>query len=256
MKEAQFYGRLAAYYDFICSDRRADVEILLKLISKHKKTDGNRLLDISCGTGLEDKYLKKQFDVTGLDLNDGVLQIARKRNRDVRYLKGDMRTFDLKRKFDVLACFDAMMYLKSKREIQKAIKNFYRHLENGGLLVFYIDGTFLKEHNKEKSKVIIEKKFTKKLSVILFLSYQRRENSVLSRDIFFITENGKSRVEVEPTSKLGLFSVKEIRKAVEKTGFKVYIYATDPATSFSAKKYDPKSSAPVFVCVKDQKASG
>ena len=110
-----FYNELAPLYDFICTpeSRKKDMAALKKIISKHLKSGGKRLLDVACGTGLEDRYLKHDFDITGIDLNDGVLRIARRRNQDVEYLHGDMRRFKLDRKFDIIICFDAMCYLQN-----------------------------------------------------------------------------------------------------------------------------------------------
>ncbi|MCK4941737.1 class I SAM-dependent methyltransferase, partial [candidate division WOR-3 bacterium] len=103
-KKSRFYNELAPCLDFICTleNRRKDVLVLRKLIGRHLKSDGRKLLDVACGTGLEDKYLKKTFKVTGVDLNESVLQIARKRNPDVTYLSGDMQTFRLRSRYDVI----------------------------------------------------------------------------------------------------------------------------------------------------------
>jgi hypothetical protein len=43
MKTAQFYKRLAKYYDFICSDRSEDVRILRELIRRHMELCQNNL---------------------------------------------------------------------------------------------------------------------------------------------------------------------------------------------------------------------
>ena len=43
MEKGEFYGNLAFYYDFICEDRKKDVQILRKLIKKHKKSKGKKL---------------------------------------------------------------------------------------------------------------------------------------------------------------------------------------------------------------------
>jgi len=136
MKKSQFYTTLASYYDFLCGDRKQDVKNLETLIKKHQKSKGKNLLDVACGTGLEDFYLKKHFNVTGLDLNTGVLEIAKKRNPEVPYRKGDMQHFNLKQKFDIITCFDAMIYLQTPQALEKTLGNFYRHLKKGGLLIF------------------------------------------------------------------------------------------------------------------------
>jgi len=250
MKKEQFYQRLARYFDFICGDRKQDVEILERIIKKHKKSKGDQLLDVACGTGLEDKYLKKHFDVTGLDLNKGVLDIAKKRNPEITYIIASMSNFKLNKKFDVITCFDAMCYLNNYQQLTKTLKNFYNHLSSEGVLIFYIDDPFLKELRKEKTKVIVNRNFSNNLEVILFEIYQEKGDKVDVQNIFYITERGKTRIEIEPKISFGLFEIKKIKQTLQKLGFKIYLYGADPKTTFTTKQYTKKNIFPIFVCEK------
>ncbi|MGD2248559.1 MAG: hypothetical protein PVF58_09130 [Candidatus Methanofastidiosia archaeon] len=47
----QFYEDLACYYDFICEDRKKDVNILTKIIEKHKNPLGTHCLMWPVGLG-------------------------------------------------------------------------------------------------------------------------------------------------------------------------------------------------------------
>ena len=177
MSKNKFYQELAYYYDFICTDRKKDAEVLKKLIKKHKKSKGNKLLDVACGPGLEDKYLKEDFKVTGIDLHSGILNFAKQRNPDIKYLIGDMRYFKLNETFDVITCFDAMCHLSNHKDLQTTLKNFYHHLNKGGVLIFYIDDHFLKEHFKE-DKIVVNQKSKGTTKVILFEIYIRQGNKI------------------------------------------------------------------------------
>jgi SAM-dependent methyltransferase len=247
MKKGNFYGNLAFYYDFICSDRRDDVEILSKLINKHKKNKGNKLLDVACGSGLEDKYFKKNFKVRGVDKNRGVLRIAKNRNPEVTYKSGDMRNFKLDEKFDVITCFDAMNYLMNYDDLKKTIKNFSEHLNEGGLLVFYLDT--IKEHFNQND-VKITHKSKDDMDVILI------ENWFVDKDdvgetylIFIIRKDGKSEIKVDK-HEWKLFEREKIKEILEEFGFKTYLYAGNEKTTFSTTEYYKESLFPIFVCEK------
>lgn len=43
-----------------------------------KKSDGNELRDVDCGSGLHLKCLKESFSCTGVDCSEGVLNVAKK----------------------------------------------------------------------------------------------------------------------------------------------------------------------------------
>jgi SAM-dependent methyltransferase len=190
MVRERFYGNLAFYYDFICGDRKSDVNVLKMLINKHKKSKGTKLLDVACGTGLEDKYLKKSFKVNGIDKNRGVLQIARKRNPEIKYKSSDMRTFNLKERFDVITCFDAIPYLLNYKNLKIALNNFFHHLVKGGVLVFYLDGVFLKNHS-EQNRITISKNSKKDLNVILFENSYTKGN-IVETNLIFLIRRGKN----------------------------------------------------------------
>ena len=249
MSTNKFYQEFAYYYDFICTDRKKDVAVLNKIIKKHKKSKGDKLLDVGCGTGLEDKYLKKDYRVTGVDLHQGVLDFAKKRNPGINYILGDMRYFKLDEKFDVTTCFDAMCHLQNYNDLQAALKNFYHHLNKGGLLIFYIDDQFLKEHYKE-DKVVVNQKTKGTKKVILIEIYHKKNNRIEGNVIYWIKEKGKTRIEVLPTDYLGFFEVSKIKQILTKIGYKIYLYGIDSEITFSTRSYSKKSLSPVFVCIK------
>lgn len=94
------------------------------------------LLDVACGTGQHLCHLRRHYEVEGLELSEAQLQVARERNPDCVLHLGDMLTFDLGRRFDVVTClFSSIGYMRSVDELNQAVANMARHVEPGGLLV-------------------------------------------------------------------------------------------------------------------------
>jgi ubiquinone/menaquinone biosynthesis C-methylase UbiE len=132
------FSKTAQYYDLIYSqkDYQGEVEKLLAFIGEHRSSNGDRLLDVACGTGHHIHYLKEHFDVEGLDLDPKLLEIARNRNPEVAFHEGDMIDFDLDRKFDIITClFSSIGYVRTKENLNKAIESMARLLNPGGLLI-------------------------------------------------------------------------------------------------------------------------
>ncbi len=236
----QFYEDLAPYYDFICEDRKKDVEILKALIETHKTLQGNNLLDAACGTGLEDIYLKENFKVTGIDIHEGVLAIARKRNPEIPYILADLRDFALHQKFDVIICLDAMGYLLTAEDLKKTLKTFYNHLEKGGVLIFYIDSA------GDHSQTLITRKSQGDLHVTLIEDSFRNGNIEELYLIFVIRKGETSEIRFDKHW-MRVFTLTEIESIVKDTGFNLFIYQSDPKTTFSTEPYSGKGS-PIFVC--------
>ena len=96
MNQKKMYSNLAKYYDIIHSDAtwkdyKGDSQKIHKVIQQYKKTQGNNLLDVACGTGNHIKYLKRQYNITGLDLHKEMLDIARNKFPNIKFLQRDIR---------------------------------------------------------------------------------------------------------------------------------------------------------------------
>lgn len=137
------YEKSAAYYDAIYSlkDYRAEAQQTQELVQGHLKTtpkagDKPTLLDVACGTGRHAEYLAEHYTVTGLDLELGLLAIARKRLPSMHFYHGDMRDFNLRQQFDVVTClFSSIGYVRSERALRQTLATFFRHTKPGGVMI-------------------------------------------------------------------------------------------------------------------------
>ncbi|MBI4360738.1 class I SAM-dependent methyltransferase [Candidatus Micrarchaeota archaeon] len=139
-KTHAFYTDLAEYYDvvYLYVDYRRHADAIFSLIQKYKKNDNPKLLDMACGTGTHAKLLSpKGFVVTGVDISENMLAVARKKNPGIFFVRGDMRTFAPKEKFGVVLCFhNAILYNQDEAQMRATLSNFFSALQPGGILVF------------------------------------------------------------------------------------------------------------------------
>lgn len=128
----------ARIYDVLygqMKDYEADVERLHTWIQA-RRPGAATLLDVACGTGLHIERLKRFYEVEGVDLSEPMLAIATERNPDVAFQLGDMRHFELDRRFDVVTClFSAIGYMPDSGSLALAINNMTKHLAPGGVLI-------------------------------------------------------------------------------------------------------------------------
>jgi len=137
-REGRLYTDLAEYYDQIYhwKDYRKEVDEIRGLIRKHKRSPGIALLDVACGTGKHLSFLRRDFDCVGLDASAAMLAVAKRNTNGVRFVLGDMREFDLGKKFDVILClFSAIGHLRTRNDLRRALLNFARHLKKGGVII-------------------------------------------------------------------------------------------------------------------------
>jgi SAM-dependent methyltransferase len=132
------YGELAKYYDLLYSGKDYDREsrTIADLIKRYKESAGNSLLDVGCGTGRHIQGLATWFDCVGLDASEEMLEQARRNAKGVEFIRGDMVDFDLGRKFDVVLClFSSIGYVKTYPRLARTLRNFAKHLEDGGVMI-------------------------------------------------------------------------------------------------------------------------
>jgi SAM-dependent methyltransferase len=132
------YARSAGFYDLIYgqkpyADEAAQVHAV---IQAHLRSGGNALLDVGCGSGNHLAHLRRDYRCDGVDLDAGLLAIARERYPDSAFHQGDMADFDLGRRYDALVClFSAIGYVKTVGRLGQAMRTFARHLLPGGVAV-------------------------------------------------------------------------------------------------------------------------
>ena len=132
-KSAEYYDVI---YDAVGKDYGKESRRIHQLIRTYKKSKGHALLDVACGTGRHIQSMRKYYSCEGLDLQSKLLAVARKRNLRIVFHRGNMLTFNLHKQFDAITClFSAIGYMRSIRELNRAVKNMACHLHPGGVLI-------------------------------------------------------------------------------------------------------------------------
>ncbi|HEV2171306.1 MAG TPA: class I SAM-dependent methyltransferase, partial [Candidatus Binatus sp.] len=87
---------------------------ILRAIVAVNAPGARTILDVACGTGEHDKFLKQHYAVDGIDLNENYLAAARAKNPAGTYTLADMTGFDLSKRYDAVTClFSAIGYVKT-----------------------------------------------------------------------------------------------------------------------------------------------
>jgi len=132
-KSAKYYN---AIYASMGKDHATEARKIHQLIQEHKHTSGNTLLEVACGTGLHASILREDYQVEGLDLDAGLLEVASQNYPDIPLHQADMTEFDLGKQFDAVTClFSSIGYVKTKERLAQAVQNMTRHLLPGGVLI-------------------------------------------------------------------------------------------------------------------------
>jgi SAM-dependent methyltransferase len=104
--------------------------------------EGDRLLDVGCGTGLSFvSQLERGFEVTGCDISPAMLTEARAKVGDrATLVEADMRELPVLGEFDLIwSVNDAINYLIDGSELTAALSGMRGNLAPGGVIVFDVN---------------------------------------------------------------------------------------------------------------------
>lgn len=216
-----FYKSISTFYDSIFPPNRKQLE-LIESIKKIKKDE--TILDIGCATGNLTTFLsEKSNSVTGIDLDNDLLNIAREKssNIDFRHLNMlKLLSFYAPSTVDRIVSFgNTLVHLPNRELVIDFFSIVYSLLKPGGTFtVQIINYDRIMDNNIKGLPTIDNDKITFKRDYLLHESY------VDFNTILTIKENGQI---IENSIALLNLRKKEINSYLTKTGFNEIRYYGD-----------------------------
>jgi SAM-dependent methyltransferase len=125
------YDPLAGLYDLEYA-HDYDLPFWLALAGR----EGGPIVEWGAGTGrIATPLAEAGFDVTGVEVSERMVQAGRTKSPAVEWVRGDMRTAGLKRRYRLAVCaFNSFLCLTGIDDALSFLRNAREHLEPGGLL--------------------------------------------------------------------------------------------------------------------------
>jgi len=134
----KFYSSIAQNYDYIFPVKQAQIDFITSVFSKRTK-----LIEIGSGTGnLTIALANTGYLMSGLEYNENMLDLARKKSNDVYWKCGDMREIDqvfCGDLFDGIICFgNTLVHLSDAKDIEGFLRKAYDLLHDDGIIAIQI----------------------------------------------------------------------------------------------------------------------
>jgi len=125
-----------AYKDKVISMLTHTRKLFLDVLEKYF-SDGLKILDVGCGTGLAEDIILKKFpksQITLLDKSQNMIDICKKKFEEkCEYIRGDILKTDIEG-------FDITLVLSVSQDVnkrKKLIEQIFKSIKPGGILVFF-----------------------------------------------------------------------------------------------------------------------
>lgn len=200
------------------------VDVLLdRRLGKWRSIDKDepprRLLEIGCGPGLRLAVLTQwhgKYHAEGLDKDATMLALAAKRVPAAPLHQADMRDFDLDATFDAVLClFGVIGYMRTRKEMTKALKAMHRHLVPGGVLLLEpwlspetAEDGYLRSDFAERGEMEVSR-----------MNFTRVEGTKSLLNIHYLIGDDHGVRHVEETREQTLFTEAQYRAALRDAGF-------------------------------------
>lgn len=220
------YSVFARYYDSLTAniDYGKRAEYFHRIIKLFKKTEGNILLDLACGTGsIAEEMAKIGYDVIGVDNSDEMLGIALDKKFEkllnIQYLCQDMRKLDLYGSIDITICaLDSINHLKSLSDVKKVFSNVALFSEPDALLIFDVN-TLHKHRN-----ILANNTFTYETDKVFCVwentLIPETDEVKMNLEFFELEENGMYSRSSDSFSEVA-YSEENIEKLLKECGFEI-----------------------------------
>jgi SAM-dependent methyltransferase len=141
------FGNYSRYYNLLYQDKdyQGEAGFVHDLIQQHAP-GAQTILDLGCGTGRHDILLaEKGYTMTGVDMSEEMIAVARQAADRIgsekpgppTFYQGDIRSFRLDKKFDVvISLFHVMSYQTNNDDFASALQTARDHLKPGGVFFF------------------------------------------------------------------------------------------------------------------------
>lgn len=190
-------------------------------IHRYTKRPVHSLLNMGCGGGKNVMNLKREFDVTGVDLSPIMLEQAKKLNPECSFIEGDMRSCQLGRSFDAVLMDDAISYMNCLEDLKAAFRTAHRHLNPGGVMVVTPDVTPESFVQNRTTSTVSRQGGTEVVFVENTYDPDPTDDHYETTILYIIREQGQLRIETDRWT-LGIFSMDTWRRVLRETGFETH----------------------------------
>jgi|APHM01.1.fsa_nt_gi Methylase involved in ubiquinone/menaquinone biosynthesis len=216
-EELDLYGDSAEFYDLMYSQAMANGS--KERSARRYLEEGDKVLDLACGTGIVTERLEDDFDVTGVDISSEVLEVAKHKDLDSELIQGDMTDLPFYREFDAVIMYgQPLSHLESPEQVRSAANEIYDALNSNG---FLITDVFKPEAGKKDDITPIEVERPEDYVISMFpdfTDYNSESNSWTGSITFSIQNGPYTNISRDSRSFRG-YSFSELENIMLDAGF-------------------------------------
>ncbi|EFO31148.1 putative N-methyltransferase [Roseibium sp. TrichSKD4] len=214
----KFYEEMSGIYDSLYDERFEEFNFYREIVSS-----ADSVLEVACGSGtLTEVLTQNAASVVGIDASAEMLRRALLKMPQLSTEIADMRSFDLRRRFDLVVCsFNSLLHLDAK-DIPSALKRFAAHVRKSGRVivdVYNLDERILPAGGINIEKNVVDQQTGKEVATSQFLLLDSSRGKL----IVAVTVKDRRNEQILTTSQysLSVISPETLDLAFETAGLRI-----------------------------------
>lgn len=215
------------YYDLLYKGKpySDETDYIISLLDKYRTFKVKTILELGSGSGGHAYFFsKKGFEITGIELSSGMVEMARTKNiPNFNIIEGNISSFDLEMKFDaVISLFHVVSYLTNNNDLISMFNSVSNNLKEGGLFIF--DCWYSPAVIRQRPETRVKRISNKNLSIVRIAESKENVNNNTVNVNFEvnITKNNNGQLStIEESHMMRHFSIPEIQLIANFCGFEV-----------------------------------
>jgi SAM-dependent methyltransferase len=211
-KSADLYDLIYQQFKDYADESRRVAELLERI-----HPEARTVLDVACGTGEHARILARDhgYRVDGLDLEPGFVRLAEQKHPEGRFVCGDMTDFDVGDRYDVVLClFSSIGYVRTLENVERALRQFRKHLAVGGVVVVE---PWIEPADWRGGRVFMHTAEFEDISVCR-MSHSVRRGRMSELEFHYLVGRGEGIEHLTERHELGLFTRDELKRCFVAAG--------------------------------------
>jgi SAM-dependent methyltransferase len=215
------FKTISTYYDALyVNDREYAPEAarVKALLTRHGVVSQADLLVLACGTGGHIPYFKDDYTVSGLDLSEDMLDLAREKFPDVRFHLGNLIDFKLNSDFDAMIClYGSIGFVRTVDNLRASMKRIAAHLPPDGLALITPWSTV----EDFQDLIVVDAADQPDLKIARMEQVRLKEPKIVEVTFHHLIGKNNEVAYHKQSMEIGLFSREEYISAMTDAGLKV-----------------------------------
>ncbi len=215
------FETISNYYDALyVNDREYAPEAarVKELLTRHGLAPQADLLILACGTGGHVPYFKDDYSVSGLDLSEDMLALARKKFPQIPFYPGNLINFKLGTNFDAMIClYGSIGFVKTVENLRAAMNTIAAHLRPDGLALITPWSTI----EDFQDLMVVDAVDRPDLKIARLEQVRLKEPKIVEVTFHHLLGKNDEVTYHKQSMEIGLFSREEYLSAIAGAGLKV-----------------------------------